>query len=121
MDLGTLTHEQELALVALTEAISISDGTVSESEGASIDDLATALGDEQYRELISEAERRFASIDALKEFLGTIEQRGAQELIYGTVMNEVISGMTIDSGPTELLSWLAATWGIETVEPEATQ
>lgn len=121
MNLCNLTHEQKLALVALTEAISISDGAVSESEGVSIDKLATALGDTPYRELISEAEARFASIDELKEFLDTIEDRDAQELIYGTILDEVISGMTIDSGPSELLRWLAATWGIETVESEPTE
>ena len=44
-----LDREQQVALVALVEAVTLSDGYVSEGEEGQISKLADALGNDHYR------------------------------------------------------------------------
>jgi hypothetical protein len=112
MTLLQLDHEQKLALVALMELFALADGSVSESEESQINQVADTLGDDAYRELLDEAESRFADIDMLKGLLLTIKERGARELIYGMVMEEVMSSPSPVQSP-DLLDWLKDEWDIE--------
>ncbi len=112
MTLLQLDHEQKLALVAMLELFAMADGIVSDGEAAQINTIAEGLGDEAYRELLNEAEVRFADVDMLKSSLLTIKERGARELIYGLLMEEVMNSPAVGPSP-ELLDWLKDTWEID--------
>jgi hypothetical protein len=112
MTLSQLSHEQKVALVALLELFTMADGTVSEGEAAQINQIAEGLGDAQYRELLDESEQRFNDVEMLKASLLTIQERGARELIYGLLMEEVMNAPSTSHRP-ELLDWLKDEWSIE--------
>ena len=112
MELSDLTHDQHLAMVALAEAVAISDGTVSDAEGREIGRIASALGEDAYRRLLDEAETRLSDRKDLEAFLETIKGQEARELIYGTALEEAMSEPSADHGAAQLLEWLAGAWGI---------
>jgi len=112
MRIENLSHEQRIALVALVEAMAISDGAISEGEERKIGQVAEALGDEAYRSLLDEAEQRFADREQLREFLKTVTDAAAQELIYGAVMEEAVTVPSVDHAASELLNWLKGAWDI---------
>src|SRR5262245_43088960 len=111
MELTDLTHDERLALVALVETVVASDVTVSEDEQAHIARIAAAFGDEHYRALVEEADRRFPDEPALKTFLAALIRREARELIYGTVLDAALPDL-IDRHESSLLGWLATAWDI---------
>jgi hypothetical protein len=113
MTLNELTYEQKVALAAMVEAVAILDGDVSEAEGRKIGGIALELGEEEYRGLLDEAESRFADVDALKEFLGSVKDQEARDLIYGTVLDEAMAEPTVDVSASELLKWLATEWQVQ--------
>ena len=113
MEMADLSHEQQVALVAMVEATVASDGMVSESEEVQIGRIAAGLGDDTYRQLLDEAESTFPALEDLKDFLQGMENQKARELIYGTVLQEAVSHPTIDHARSELLQWLASTWNIK--------
>ena len=115
MTLSGLSHDQKLGLVALLELFAMSDGVVSESETKQISKIAEGLGDEEYRELMNEADSQFADVDMLKSWLEAIKERGARELIYGLVMEEVMNAPTTTHSP-ELLAWLKDEWEIQVTD-----
>lgn len=115
MTLTELSHEQKLALVALLELLTMADGTVSEGEADQINQIAEALGDEEYRELLDETEEQFADVETLKDALQTIHAREPRELIYGLVMEEVMNSPSTTPSP-EILEWLGAEWEITVSE-----
>ena len=112
MTLSELSYEQKIALVALMKAVAMANAKVSDGEARGIAGVADALGDETYRTLLDEAESRFESVDALKEFLGKITDTAARELIYGTVWDESMADPDIQHSESELLQWLAKSWEI---------
>ena len=113
MELKELSHEQQVALVALVEAVTLADGTVSEADEEEIGRLAGELGEDTYRELLDEAERRFHDIGALKKFLARIKDQGVRELIHGTVLEETMIDPPASHPKSELMAWLAETWNIK--------
>jgi len=116
MTFSDLDREQQVALVALVEAITLSDGYVSEGEEGEISKLADALGDEHYRELLEEVNERFPGIDELKAFLETVTDPDSRELIYGTILEETMQSPTAGHGDIALLDWLRDTWGMSDTE-----
>jgi hypothetical protein len=117
MELKELTHDEQLALVALVEVVVASDAEVSEDEESFVVRLASTLGDDAYRALIDEADERFSDEAELKAFLATITRQDARELIYGTVLEAALPDV-IDRHESSLLGWLASTWNV-TVQFEA--
>ena len=115
MTLSGLSYDQKLGLVALLELFAMSDGVVTEGEAKQINKIAEGLGDEEYRELMEEADSRFEDVGMLKSSLETIKERAARELIYGLVMEEVMSAPATTHSP-ELLDWLKAEWEIIVTE-----
>ncbi len=111
MELTDLTHDEQLALVALVETVVGSDVAVSEDERAHIATIAAAFGDEAYRALATEADERFTDEAELKTFLETLIRPDARELIYGTVLDAALPDL-VDRHESSLLGWLATTWGI---------
>ena len=111
MTLQDLSHDEKLALVALTELAVISNRNVTEDELAQVDGIVEALGEDGFHELVEEAEARFVERGDLKSFLQTIEGKEARELIYGTILEEALA----EAMPHEeagFLDWLAEAWGI---------
>jgi len=112
MTLSGLSHDQKLGLVALLELFAMSDGVVTEGETKQINKIVEGLGDAEYRELMDEADRQFVDVDMLKSWLESINERGARELIYGLVMEEVMNSPATTPIP-ELLDWLKSEWDIK--------
>ena len=113
MTMEDLNHEQLVALAALIERITISDGTVSEGEAEEINVLVENLGEQEFRALLDEAEERFEDEDDLKAFFESIEDQEAGELIYGIALDEYMSSPTLEQSTPDLLDWLADTWNID--------
>ena len=115
MTLTGLSHEQKLALVALLELFAMTDGVVTEGEVKQINRIADGLGEEAYRDLINEADSHFEDVEMLKASLQTIKERAARELIFGILMEEVMSAPATTHSP-ELLDWLKSEWDIEVTD-----
>ena len=111
MTLSELSRDEKLALVALTEVAVISDPDISEGEIAQIDDVVNAIGEDEFRELAEEAEALFEDRDVLKTYLKKITSQDARELIYSTVLSEVLAD-TPQHAEADLLEWLAAEWKV---------
>ncbi len=112
MTFNELGPDDRLALVALIKVVVLADGGVSEDEVAEIEDISEEFGEDEYRKLVDESDKRFKTEASLKKFLQTIENQDARELIYGVVldaaMNEAIQG-----DEPALLQWLQKTWNVE--------
>jgi hypothetical protein len=124
MTIKELSHEEQIALVALLEAVAITDRDLSEVKEQELGKVAQTLGDEKYRELIAETESRFGDLEDLKPFLKRISNQETRELIYGEVLEEIGPEAAFDRSESDLLEWLAQTWNIQTEitpEPDAEQ
>ncbi len=113
MTVDDLTHEQKVALAALVETVAISDGEVSPGEESRINRLVDTLGEEAFRDLLTEAEARLSEPDALERFLTTIDDQDARNLIYGIVLDEAMSNPSPLTPAADLLRRLAQTWKID--------
>ena len=116
MTISELSHEQQVALVSLMQAVILADGVVSEDQVKGITAVTDELGEDAYRALLEEAHARLEDTDELKAFLGTIEGDEARQLIYGTVWEESMADPNIQHAESELLVWLAGAWGIEVTD-----
>jgi uncharacterized tellurite resistance protein B-like protein len=112
MDLSILGPEEKLALVALLKVCVSADGEVSEEEGAEIDEVVEALGDEEYRRLAERADERFPEEADLRTFLESITRPEARETIFGIVL-DAVTGEAMQGRDLELLDWLREAWGIQ--------
>jgi hypothetical protein len=112
MELGDLTHIEQLALLGLVQFIGESNRDVSDEESEAIAGIVAALGAERYRKVAAEADERFADEESLRNYLQTNGRPEARELIYGHVL-ELAMGDTIQASESELLDWLAEEWGIQ--------
>lgn len=111
MELSDLTHEEQLALVALIGVMVSADSDVSEEEQALIARVATVLGDEAYQALADEADERFTDEEDLRTFLSGLQRQDARELIYGTALEAALPD-TVDRRESSLLGWLATAWNV---------
>ncbi len=116
MEIAELNREQQAALVALVEAVTLSDGMVTDGERQEIGKLAGALGDDLYRELLEEVNVRYPTIDALKEYLASVQDAGARDLIHGILLEETIASPSVDGQNSAMLRWLQDTWSISVSE-----
>jgi hypothetical protein len=112
MTLNELTHDEQLALVALVEVAILSDRSLSDEESAQVDSIVEEMGEEAFRGLVDEAESRFVERAELKKFLAGITRPEARELIYGTVLAEALTD-TIPHTEAEFLEWLSREWRIQ--------
>lgn len=113
MEMRELSDDQQVALVGLVEALTISDTVISESERAEINRIANELGEDRYRAALDRAERRFPGLRELKEHLAAIDDPEARELIYGVAVEEIVNSPSPDHATFALIDWLAQTWGIQ--------
>jgi hypothetical protein len=113
MELRDLNHDQRLGLVALIEATVQADRRASEEEGDMLAEVIEELGDDAYRSIADEVDRRFGSETALKGFLEKLDGEEARELIYGTVLEMAMSDV-VSGHESPLLGWLATTWQLDT-------
>lgn len=117
MELRDLTHDEQLALVALIEYVVTSNRDVTDEEIEEIADVAAALGHKRYRNLVEEADERFEDDEGLKEHLGTIDRQEARELIYGVVLETALSDPEMLRNG-DFLDWLRDEWRVPVdVEP----
>jgi hypothetical protein len=111
MSVDDLSHDERLALVALTELAVISEHNITDNEVAKVDEIVEALGEASFQDLAEEAERRFADRETLKVFLKSITRQEARETIYGTVLSETLAD-TIPHEQAEFMGWLGAEWNV---------
>jgi len=112
MELGELTHLEQLALLGLIQFIGESNREVTDEESDAIAAIVSALGEDHYRKVAAEADERFADEEALRNYLQTTGRQEARDLIYGHVL-QVAMGDTIQNSESDLLEWLADQWDIE--------
>lgn len=118
MTLQELTHDEQLALVALSEVTVVSNRTVTDNEVAELDQLVHELGEDLFHDLAELAEARFSDRETLKVFLKGIVRPEARELIYGTALTEALAD-TMPHEEARFLEWLAAEWSIPVQIDEA--
>jgi hypothetical protein len=111
MNITDLAHNEQLALVALTELAVISDRNITANEVDKVDEIVEALGEDVFQKLADEAENRFADRQDLRAYLTGITRQDARDLIYGTVLSESLAD-TIPHEQAQFLDWLAAEWKI---------
>lgn len=111
MTVKELSHDEQLALVALTEVAIISDRTITDSEIEQVEVIADELGEEAFHRLADEAEQRFPDRTSLKTFLQTITNPEARELIVGTVLSETLAD-TLPHEQAIFMDWLACEWNV---------
>lgn len=111
MTLQDLSHEEKLALVALTELAVVSNRNVTDSELDHVDGVVHALGEETFHNLAEEAEGKFIRREDLRDFLCAIKDQEARELIYVTVLTEALAE-AMPHEEAEFLDWLAEAWEI---------
>jgi hypothetical protein len=112
MELTELNADERTALVGLVKAVLMSDGKVSDEEVREVADIVEAFGEEPYRQALDAFDSRFPDEPSFQKFLTTIVRPDARELIYGTILTGAAAD-AIAGHESELLSWLAETWGIE--------
>lgn len=118
MDIVDLNENQRLALIGLIEAMAIADRRVSDEEEDVLADIVAAFGDDQYRQLAEQADKRFKSQADLKTFLVAEQDPEARELIYGTVL-ELAMADVVSGNEADLLNWLGKAWNIDSEVGEA--
>lgn len=119
MEISELSRNERVALVALMEAIALANDTVSEGERRQIDAVVEVLGEDEYRDLLEQADEKFTSLEDLKTTLAGIRSPEARALIFGTVWEEAVADADINHTETELLDWLAKLWEIPTEQLDA--
>jgi hypothetical protein len=110
-----LSENELIALVGLLELVGESESDIPEEEVDRISAIAAEIGEDRYRAIANEVDRRFTDEGEFKAFLSTITRTSARELIYATVF-EAAAGGALDSREARLLEWLAKEWDIR-VEP----
>lgn len=109
MEILDLNENERLVLVAALGYVIGSDARVSEAEHAVIRRVATELGDEAYRALAAECERRFRDEQDLLMFAPVIQRPAAHELIYETTLEAALPD-AINARESDLLEQLAKVW-----------
>ncbi len=112
MELSDLSQDERVALVALIELVTEAVPEVTREQERTIDRVVRSVGRREYDAAVAQADARFEGGEQLREFLGTIERREAQNLIYATVLEEAITN-SVDPREGELLEWLADLWKID--------
>lgn len=111
MTLKDLSHDEQLALVALTEVAVISDRNITDQEVAQVEAIVDELGEDTFHALAEEAEKRFAKRSDLQAFLKSITNQESRELITGTVLSETLAD-TLPHEQAEFVGWLAQEWNV---------
>ena len=73
--IASLSHDEQLALVALIKAIALANQDITEGEMSIIDKVAKELGDETYRGLLNESVECYGDIEDVKTALAAIDKK----------------------------------------------
>src|ERR1041384_2002353 len=111
-NLENFTADEKLALVVLLKRFVSEDGDVSSEEVDVIGVVAAALGEEEYRRLVDDADARLQDDAAVRAFLESITRQEARDTIYGLAF-EAAASEALQDIETDMLDWLAKTWSIQ--------
>lgn len=109
--LQDLTADEKLALVALLKLVVRADRELSSPEVEQLNEIARAVGVDEWHELVGQARGRFRSERDVRQFAERIERRTAQRLIY----RQLVRAAKADGLVAEELSvliWLATLWRV---------
>lgn len=112
MEIADLNHEEKVALVALVEFLVESDTAVSEQEIDHIQAIAEALGEDEFRKLAEEVDRRVEDEDGLRELLSAVQRPDAREVIFETALETAIPDGIL-THESEILEWLEEEWDLQ--------
>jgi len=111
VELGDLTRDERVALVALLEIVVDSASTLSEGEVDQVGEIVAALGEDVYQDAVAEVDRRLGDEDALKQFLTTVTRQEARERIYEALLEAALPD-SLNKRESSLLEWLAREWQV---------
>lgn len=112
MDLSHLGPEEKLALVALMKLCVAANGEISDEENTEIGEVAVAIGEDEYRRLVEDADRRFGSEIELRPLLESIRRQEARDTIYGILL-DATTGEAMQGRDLEVLAWLREAWQVQ--------
>lgn len=112
MKLADMNDAEKQALGSLVRVMVQVDGSFSPDESEELADAADDLGAEEFWKLVERAGELDLSEKAVKAAAVGVQRREVQEAIYGVLFSVAVAG-SIDARETELLDWLAETWGLE--------
>jgi hypothetical protein len=111
VEIGDLTPDEQLALVALIEFVAESNANVTDEEVEEISHLVEAVGERRYRDLVDEVDDRFDDEDDLRDFLSGITRQEARDLIFGVTLETALSDAD-NLKHSEILDWLREEWEV---------
>jgi uncharacterized tellurite resistance protein B-like protein len=112
MEINSLSREELIVFVTLVEKIVMADRKASNEEIVHLDKIVSEIGEELYKEMIKEAEGKWASGEETKKFLKTVTNQESRDLIYGTILEIAIED-GLNTSEIELLTWLEENWEIK--------
>lgn len=112
IELNELTPEEQLTLIGLLKAVVGADRQLSLEEDQRLEGVARAMGEQRFRERVSEAQRIFSTLADIKRHALQVERQPARELIFKTVQQMSQQDGVIPE-EEEVLTWLAERWEVE--------
>ena len=112
MKLKEMTDAEQMALGTLVRKMVGIDGEFSSEEAASLEQVATDLGTDDFWQLIQSAGQQDLGDHALKARATAVDRPEVQKAIYATLFGVAAAG-TIVATESTLLDWLAEAWGLE--------
>jgi hypothetical protein len=109
--LASLSADERLALVALIERVLLSERSGDDDEIEALDKVVAEIGEDVYASLVAGVDTEFEDDDRLEEFLETITNQDARELILGTVVELAITdGVRADED--DWIKWVSDAWHV---------
>ncbi len=112
IELNELTSDEELVLIGLLKAVIQADRQLSLEEDEQLERVARAVGEQRFRERVSEARRAFSTLDDIKRHALRLQRQPARQLIFNMVQ-EMAKQDGLIPEEEEVLAWLAESWEVE--------
>jgi hypothetical protein len=112
IELNELTPEEQLTLIGLLKAVVGADRQLSLEEDQRLESVARAMGEQRFRERVSEAQRIFTTLADIKRHALLVERQPAREVIFKTLQQMSQQDGVIPE-EEEVLTWLAERWEVE--------
>jgi hypothetical protein len=112
MEFKDLNHNELVALVGLSGRIAMADYIVSEEEDKFIEIIVNEVGEENYRQAIDEYLNSAFTPESFRDYLLTIDNQEARELIFATVFEEA-EIESVEENEYEVIQWLQDVWNLK--------
>ena len=113
MKLSDMTDVEQSALGNLVRLMLRLHTEAASEESDVLREAAAELGEDEFWELMRQANLEQRTEDRVREQAAAIERKDVQERIYGLLFSIAVTGSIIPQ-ESELLKWLSTTWELET-------